>query len=352
MRGTPPTDPTTIILALLGFAIAVAVGAIHIAGWKHRLLVWGLLGLAAAMALVAVFWVPLSAAMPAVAAVIGRFASSQFLWFLALLTALISTVSSNLKVKRLQSSSSTDLATIDREWRAAKEINDRLDKLEKESNSSLQDEFLRLHDTVDSNTQVLAAFAGDARRIDESIAELERATRASIEKLGELNNQNLDYTRRQISSLYDALSAVYHRERLLVLDRALDGAATELASPIDKGERLNEAAWNVWQTKEAVWRDELRRWAELASCYVPGIGQKVLTTNPEHYKRKGHAKADQFPDTEAYIAYKEFFALWKNWYDSREDVRKAVHRIAFDGGTANERPVTLGQLWLESQKNG
>jgi len=170
------------------------------------------------------------------------------------------------------------------------------------------------------------------------------ALQVKLNELGELSNSNHNYVRRQVASLYDALAAVYHRERLHHLAQKIEAGAVELAAPSQQGKSLDQNEWERWQANEGAWRFALNNWCELAACYVRGIDKKVLTAPDDHYKQKGVATIDQFPnrDPEAFFEYKTFFALWKNWKNSREDAERAVHQVAFNGGTAGSRPIFPG----------
>lgn len=98
------TSGLTVPLFLLGAGITLAVCAITIAGWKHKFLVWGLLGVAVLLALAGIFWKPFSEAAPAVSKLITDLARSQTIWFLAIVAALFSTIASTRKLQRVAGS--------------------------------------------------------------------------------------------------------------------------------------------------------------------------------------------------------------------------------------------------------
>ena len=158
-----------------------------------------------------------------------------------------------------------------------------------------------------------------------------------------------DRHRAQLASVYGSLAAIYHRERLYHLAQAIEAGASELSAPTNDGVTYGEQDWKEWESKERAWRETLEAWCELASCYVRGISGKVLSTDAEHYKMKGQAQVEQFPDPEAYIGYKEFCALWKNFRNWKGEAEKAVHQVAFNGGT-HDPESTLGKLLLEAAR--
>jgi len=70
----------------------------------------------------------------------------------------------------------------------------------------------------------------------------------------------------------------------------------------------------------------------------------VMTISDEQYRQKGVATASLFPDSEAFIEYKAFCAIWKNWQDAVESVNRTVYLVAFDSAY-RPRPRTLGELY-------
>jgi len=133
------------------------------------------------------------------------------------------------------------------------------------------------------------------------------------------------------AAIRTSLRAVFDRERLGRRAHELQLGATELAAPTHAKVKLDQDQWQEWEAKEAAWQAALREWCSWASAYVPTISEQVLVASDEHYRRKGEAKEDQFPDAEAYFAYKTFCALWKHFKDCQEEVFGAVHGVAFEG---------------------
>ena len=206
----------------------------------------------------------------------------------------------------------------------------------------LRDEMARV---IGTHQQIISDYqrmSGLESRIEE--------VRRDIEKLGDLNNQNLEYARRQIASLYDALAAVYHRERLKRFAAAIEAGGVELSSPIDLGTVYNEEQWKLWLTNERAWRKALEQWCHLASCYYSGIEEKVMTVSEAQYQEAGVAQAGQFPG-EGLIAYKAFRARLQNFRNWHAEAKRAVHQVAFNGGTAGSRPIYPGGGELEEDRD-
>jgi hypothetical protein len=169
---------------------------------------------------------------------------------------------------------------------------------------------------------------------------------SKVSELGQANNANHDCTRRQIASLYDALGAVYHRELLQEYAVYIEGGAKELSAPTKEGACYDQEAWERWEAKERGWRSILKAWCDLAACYSRGIDMKVLTVSEDQYRQTGVAQTAQFP-ADGIIAYKAFCARWKNWQNWRVEGERAVHQVAFNGGTAGSRPIYPGAGEME-----
>lgn len=117
-----------------------------------------------------------------------------------------------------------------------------------------------------------------------------------------------------------------------------------LTGPTDRDEHLDAEDWAMWQARQSMWRNTLRGWCQLAECYAANITEKVLDTPAHLLQEKGVAQISQFPnsDPEAFIAYKTFWILLKNWREHRREAEEAVYAAAFQGATTNLRPVILG----------
>jgi uncharacterized membrane protein len=164
------------------------------------------------------------------------------------------------------------------------------------------------------------------------VEDLQRTDHAVLSNLG-----------NAIERVYHSLAAIWHRERLLEFAQLLEKGGGELSAPTHGKEYLDQDAWEKWEAKERAWRSILESWCELAGAYIPGVRDDVMKTSDEHFKQKGVAKVEQFPDPEAFFAYKAFCAISKNWHAHIEPVMRIVHQVAFnsayrsasmgDGGT-------------------
>lgn len=85
-------DTTQITLFFLGSAVAVTVAAITIAGWKHKLLIWGLLLFAIILAALAFTWQQIAAQMPSLFNILTYLASPQTASFLAIMACIFTVV--------------------------------------------------------------------------------------------------------------------------------------------------------------------------------------------------------------------------------------------------------------------
>ena len=112
----------------------------------------------------------------------------------------------------------------------------------------------------------------------------------------------------------------------------IEDASLGLSAATHSQTSYDEARWEQWSVDHRNWNILVHEWCDLAENYVAGISAKILTTTSEHYQQKGEAKVDQFPDAEAYIAYKVFCAILKNWKNWQLEALHAVHRVAFNGG--------------------
>jgi hypothetical protein len=147
--------------------------------------------------------------------------------------------------------------------------------------------------------------------------------------------------RTQVYSIFNALAAVYHREQLRDWAATIEAMANELRAPTTHDQHLTHDQWEQWATNERTWRTLLTQWCDLAACYYPGIKEHVLTLSEEQFMQTGVAKATQFPEPEAYTAYKAFCGRLKNWHNWQGEAERAVHQAAFNGGAVPAPPKGL-----------
>ena len=166
-----------------------------------------------------------------------------------------------------------------------------------------------------------------------------------IVRLEALASLSSDKVATQISSVYGSLAAIYHREVLAHLGIEIARGAEALSAPTREAKVYDADGWQKWEDAEHDWATLLHQWCSLAGAYVEGVGDKIAEIPPSHYLQTGEAKSSQFPDAEAYIAYKQFHARVKNWAGWKQEVERAVHQVAFNGG----HPVALTEAgYLEN----
>jgi hypothetical protein len=319
---------------VLTVAAAMAVKAFETTGLS-RVFFWAAFGICA---VAGIFARSISATWPGTSAAMGALGSSPVTWFLVFVGALIIL----RKPWASQRTSTEGTASSDKGLEATR-IDIRLSELEarhaavEEKNKAIIQDYQRMLGLESTFDERLARLTDRVEGLKDGLSE------TIIQSAGQ-NAGEFESLKGQIQNIYDALGAIYHRERLSYLNLLLEKGADEPAAPTREGSSYNEEQWERWQANERAWRGTLEQWCSLAAAYVPDIEAKVLTTTNEHYQQKGTAEVQQFPDAEAYILYKTFCGLQKNWQNWQEDVRRAVHQAAFN--SPGRKPVA-GAGYLE-----
>lgn len=125
---------------------------------------------------------------------------------------------------------------------------------------------------------------------------------------------------------------------MAAIAESIELQADDLAAPTKSKATYDREQWEIWEEKEAWWCGELSKWVSLAGCYLEGVHERIFDTPTDRYLEKGVAKVDQFPDPEAFFAYKRFNILLKNFHEVRAEAEKVVREHAFDGATTS-RPI-------------
>ncbi|MEA3064300.1 MAG: hypothetical protein QOJ27_739 [Sphingomonadales bacterium] len=173
--------------------------------------------------------------------------------------------------------------------------------------------------------------------------EVEGKMLEAVKRLEAQQSVSEQFMRRQVASLRQALTAIFHREQLQTLATEVEARAAELITPTTHGACYEDAdQWEAWIEKFFAWRGVVQQWVDIAEAYSPHTDIQVFDVHPDQLQEKGVAKVDQFPDPEAFIAYKGFWILLKQWRERREQVEQAVQQAAFEGATTEEKPVILG----------
>lgn len=215
-------------------------------------------------------------------------------------------------------------------------------KLATDLNEQRVGDVKKLSDELHAATVKQATIIEDYQRMLAVEARLEEMKADHGKKIGELfahRSLDTDGIMARFHRVYDALAAMFHRERLHMFGQQIEAGAAELSGPTNEKIQFDQGAWEQWESKELAWRSALDSWCELASVYVPGVREEVMTTSDEHYKQKGVATVEQFPDAEAFFSYKAFCGVWKNWQGQKERVFRAVHQAAFNGDYTIAKPA-------------
>ena len=363
-----PTDNLQITLFLAGVGVTVAVCAITIAGWKHKLLIWGLLAVALLFLVLAVTW-PL---LPAVGRVMQAAVSAGALPFLAVLVGLAAIILVHLKAKGLRAASYDDtglrqrleaveqgLVSLDdfearfaafdsnntailRHYNKMQDVPDRLTKLEEAFRTYVKGELDRLQPIITSVGEALDAGLIAQAKVA-TLEQINGTSQAEVAKslLAVEAQVSLaeTYTRQQVIALYQALTAIGHLERARELATEVEEIGNRLATPTTQNAEFNSFEWDDWEELESAWDEKLRAWCDLVSAYRKEIRNRVLIVLERSLKQSGEAKPTQFPTAEAYIAYKAFAIRRVQFASSRLEAEQAIMEVAFNGGGVTERPI-------------
>lgn len=174
----------------------------------------------------------------------------------------------------------------------------------------------------------LSNLGGVIDEVRQNIADLEKRIIAA-------NSLTADNLALRFKNIQLALKAIWHRERMeLRRDKIID-AAKALSRPETLHEILNVEAWEKWEAVEELWREDLRKWCELAECYQEGVTDAVFETTEGDYRSKWGIQDSQFPNSDAVYAYKTFAILHRNWGRLVDNVEGQVNLAAYNG-QANE----------------
>lgn len=168
--------------------------------------------------------------------------------------------------------------------------------------------------------------------LQDKLSELQKALEAFTGRQAALDSLTADDVAIRLKTVFDAIGAIYHRERLIEMADRLEKGAKELQAPTTVKKHYDADEWGVWKSHEEAWRRVLEQWCDLADNYVSGLSGKILTVADSHYTTAGVADVGQFPIAEDYIEYKRFCGRLKNWHNWQEEARRAVHQAAFNGG--------------------
>jgi hypothetical protein len=85
-------DDLTIVLFLIGTAISIACAAMHMAGWRHPLLIGGLFSLAGVCLFIGVAWPALKTILPPATAIVDQIATNPVAWFSILILGVAASI--------------------------------------------------------------------------------------------------------------------------------------------------------------------------------------------------------------------------------------------------------------------
>jgi len=299
------TDSTMVTFFYVGLSVTIMGIALTVAGWKHKAIVWGLLGLAGVLFLLAFTWQAIATAAPPVGSALTAIARADVLWFLAILVALGMGGLSHRRMLSLTRSGGTQIG------------------------AAYDDSKLRTD--LDSLGNQLANL--DAR----SLAN-DTALQSGIDKLRAemIAHQSLgaEELERRVSDLLLSFEAIEHREKLNGLAIEIEQIVNVLIDPLVKNQPVDATVYANWCTWEGRWRLKVEEWCAIADHYRDGVFEDVFHCPEERYRdEEAWTISDaQFPaGSNAVHAYKSFCIILDNWRSLRAEIDPYVADAAFHG---------------------
>jgi hypothetical protein len=310
---------------MLGNSIALLTLALMLASeGKRSAPPWqyGLFTVATIVALIAFALRPITDLLPSVGTTLSAIFGNPLAWFILLMGAFFVT-----RPFWLPKQSATSERALPVYGSSDLELEERIDGVE----TTLREATTNLSGAIRSVDQRLEG-------VREYFGGVEGTTLKKLEKIEALLSLDRDYARQQVASLYEALGAIYSRERLMILAQGIEDLAKELDAPTINRATYTADNWVDWQATHSLWKRTLREWCDLARCYVDGV-DGIDDIHHDQLQQKGKAKVEQFPDTEAFIEYKTFWIMLKQWRDFRAEAERAVINAAYNGGTTSSRSL-------------
>jgi hypothetical protein len=223
-----------------------------------------------------------------------------------------------------------------------------------------------LRNKVDSSTEVLAAFARDAKAIDQRLGALEKVKGAIVDDYQRMNGVEMRLTEKidalkghvagEVKKLEDRFSII---ERNVTEDRyeggKLFGAvmlglramlARELAgkfaaciraegafltSKIDQGKALSEQDWEDWQSHHLTFESAMEHWLDLARAWHPKVDQWVSNIDPRELKGERWIGIDRLiKEVDDQTDYKMFVLRFERWRQFESTIKNILHVHAFN----------------------
>ena len=235
-----------------------------------------------------------------------------------------------------------------------------------------------LQDKMDSNTEILAAFARDAQAFSATLTANEKLNRAIIDdyqrmsglelrfsdmidkhkeaiqaqfetvrsNLGAIQDQINDVARsadklesgikEQHDSFAESVYAIYARERINALATEIEYDAEQLYYRLNAGEKYDGANWQQWENVHSHWQKKLQEWIDASRWYAKNVQGRILTVEDREYDGSWTVKDAQFPTADSVRRFKRHRIIQSHWASVKSDVDGGVIRVAFHGGTEKE----------------
>lgn len=218
-----------------------------------------------------------------------------------------------------------------------------------------------LREKVDSSTEILAAFASDARALGERVKAVETLNKAIIDDYqkmlgiearldGELDALKLAIqadkklfqdsqavTSATINTLFLALQAIRAREKYRIFKKHIEEQGDFLTARVADRLPVKEQDWIDWQGHLATYESAMAHWLDIARGWHPKIEEWINTVDPRSLTSGDFGDIDDlFPGSNQVIIYKTFASKYNNWKRLENHVGSAIEMAAFGGPNIGE----------------
>jgi hypothetical protein len=252
-----------------------------------------------------------------------------------------------------------------------------------------------LREKVDSNTEILAAFARDAQGINSRIAEVEGLNKTIIQdyqtvlgKLAEAEDRLAahkdhmadcysaeDQARRdglgalntelqsirngcadlqeKIDTLFMALQALKAFEIEGKLAAALSAEYEFLIHRVSEKLPVKGNDWIEWRARHTTFESALEQWTDLAMKWVPNVDRALQDARPSELTALDWDGLDDlFEGSNAVISYRSFAVKFARWTTFRSHLLVTLNLAAFGGHEAAKQVRQRGLAALFSGGEG
>lgn len=135
---------------------------------------------------------------------------------------------------------------------------------------------------------------------------------------------------KRFTSLDYAISAIGHRDVILIQSAKLEAFAEQLNYP-KEGTLADDDAWSDWELALSKWETSMQHWLVHASPYLKEVGPMVENVPDDWYERDWQIGPDDFPSLAALRRYQRWEGKRINWENARGRVLQLVTAVAFHG---------------------